>query len=223
MKKLLGILLFSVLALGAQSQELKFGPKIGLNKSNYAVYEFFGSAGEPLELLGHKKSMGFTSGLFLRAPLGKKWFVQPELLYTVDKTQIAVQDEIGREVETIRFHRLEAPLMIGRKFLFTKARFGVLLSTDLGTDQEMEQNGVFGKGLNLEEGIATSFTMGFGLDLGRMTLDFAWIRPMQKGKFSQEIAGLPLEVDFERKAFQASLAFNIAKGKKKMMFKKPTP
>jgi len=114
---------------------------------------------------------GFSVGIFLRA--GKRFFVQPELMYNFMLSASALQQENAdnSQKQKIYFSTINLPILLGGKIVSTnffnlRVMFGPRFRFDAGSKNEVDtliQTTPRKWQLGLE--------VGLGFDLGRVTID----------------------------------------------------
>ena len=184
MKKmfLLAVLLLSVTFVSAQ---LNFGIKAGYNSSlTLGNIGSIQSGDYDLTDVKSELSNGFHAGVFAR--IGKKVYVQPELLYAMGKKEytVSLQDAMNNDITYDKFvsiSTVDIPLLVGYKLLDKKMAnirlfAGPTLRLDAGSSLEFD-NGVSGGTITKEDlfrDIKKSqigLEAGVGIDVLMFTLD----------------------------------------------------
>ena len=188
------LLLLLVLLSGTSfAQSFSFGPKAGINISNYTG--------------GNVKSdarVGYHLGGLLNFGIGQVFSIQPEVLFS---TQGAKIDNGGQKPE-FKTTYVSVPVML--KF---KSRGGLYFelgpqaSFKTGEDVPDQTIDKFAKSLDLAGGVGVGYQAGFGLGIGaRYVAGFSKV-----GDFDSQ----NLDPDFRNSVIQFSLLFVIgAKGTK---------
>jgi len=142
-----------------QESNFSFGPKASFHFNKLFLDQHFTSSFEP----------GFEGGLFLR--FGRKWYFQPELLYSFRQTNF---DVLLNEVNTniaAQNHYVILPLIIGYKILngensnirlLVGPKFAYRLATN---SPELDQ---------ILQPFEYGCEMGLGLDVWIITLDLTY-------------------------------------------------
>lgn len=193
MKKLAILSLMLLASTASFSQSFSFGPKAGINISNY-------TGGD----IDSKALVGYHVGGILNYGFGKVFSIQPEVLFS---TQGAKVKNNGRK-DDFKISYVTVPVMLKFKtsggFYF---EFGPQVSfrskSDLG-DQTINH---FAKNLDLSAGAGIGFQSKIGLGIGAR-----YIAGLSKvGDFS----GNNIDPDFRNSVIQASIfwAIPIFKGR----------
>lgn len=184
MKKmfLLAVLLLSVTFVSAQ---LNFGIKAGYNSSlTLGNIGSIQSGDYDLTDVKSELSNGFHAGVFAR--IGKKVYVQPELLYAMGKKEYTVrlQDAMNNDITYDKFvsiSTVDIPLLVGYKLLDKKMAnvrlfAGPKLRLDAGSSLEFD-NVVSGGTITKEDLVRDvkksqiGLEAGVGIDVLMFTLD----------------------------------------------------
>lgn len=184
MKKmfLLAVLLLSVTFVSAQ---LNFGIKAGYNSSlTLGNIGSIQSGDYDLTDVKSELSNGFHAGVFAR--IGKKVYVQPELLYAMGKKEytVSLQDAMNNDITYDKFvsiSTVDIPLLVGYKLLDKKMAnvrlfAGPKLRLDAGSSLEFD-NVVSGGTITKEDLVRDvkksqiGLEAGVGIDVLMFTLD----------------------------------------------------
>jgi hypothetical protein len=125
MKKLflIAVLLLSVSLTYAQ---FNFGIKAGYNSSlSFSNVSSVTNGTYNLNSVQNELWNDFHAGLFARVGLGKKLYIQPELLYNIQKKNynLTIQDAISGQVtlnKIANINTVEVPILVGYKLLDLK-------------------------------------------------------------------------------------------------------
>ena len=145
--------------LSQDGTNFSFGPKASFHFNKLYFNQNFTSSFEP----------GFEGGLFLR--FGKKWYMQPELLYSFRQTNFEVLlDEVNTNIAA-QNHYVILPVIIGYKILNGESSnirllFGPKFAYRLATNKP-EFNDILKP---FEYGCEA----GVGLDVSVVTLDISY-------------------------------------------------
>ena len=161
MKK--GIVILGMLLTGGivSAQTFQFGPKAGVNISNFS--NGVGSESNTL--------VGFHVGGFVSFQLGKSLAIQPEVIFS---TQGAKYDDVNTTIKDFKANYLNIPVvaqlrMPGGLYLETGPQAGILLTAE--TDNEtvkdlyksLDWSWAFGLGLRSKMGLGFSARYNLGL------------------------------------------------------------
>lgn len=153
MKKLLLITACAMFAFStAQSQEVRFGAKLGLNVAS------LGGDGTGLGSLGSRTS--FHVGALAEIPLSEKFAVQPEVLYSSEGADFS----FGSESDKLKFDYIRIPVLA--KYYIIEGlsaelgpNFGVMVSAKAG-DEDIEKDGLNSFDVGLAVGASYRLDMG---------------------------------------------------------------
>lgn len=164
MKKLLAILLVSLMAVPAFSQ-LKFGIKAGA--STTTVPQYNSTAGTTTISSLKTAAWGFHAGIFLRAELGPV-YLQPEAVFASNTYEYNVNSTVSQILKQ-NFNRLEVPVLVGLKFGPIRLNAGPSATVPIGSPKALVNDPGFS---NLYRGTTFGYQAGIGLDiLNTITLD----------------------------------------------------
>ena len=194
MKKISLALLFAVFSTAAFSQGFSFGPKVGVNVSNYTGGDIESDA-----------LVGFHLGGLLNFGIGKVFSIQPEVLFSTQGAKITRNTEASDYKTTY----LAVPVMFKFRtnggFYF---EFGPQASFRTGEDVPDQTIDQFAKNLDLAAGAGIGYQAGFGLGIGARYL--AGLTKV--GNFPSNAGNL--DPDFKNSVIQVSLFWAIPVSKK---------
>jgi len=184
MKKIVFTLLISLMAASAFAQ-FSIGPKVALNFSNFSTN---------INTLKSDLQPGFDVGLFAR--IGKKLYVQPEVLYAFKSNEI--KSIIG-EAKNYKTHAIDVPVLVGYKLL----SFGSLSNIRIFAGPKLSVL----VGNNFEDTFkSTAFNYagqaGLGVDLLMVTLDLRY-------DFAFNDIASVSDIKFRTNSFVISLGWKI--------------
>jgi hypothetical protein len=136
-----------------------FGPKASFHFNKLYLNQNFTSSFEP----------GFEGGLFIR--FGKKWYMQPELLYSFRQTNFEVLlDEVNTNIAA-QNHYVILPILIGYKILNGESSnirllFGPKFAYRLATNKPEFDD--------ILKPFEYGCEVGLGLDVSIVTLDISY-------------------------------------------------
>lgn len=163
MKRILLLAAFAIFAFTtAQSQEVRFGAKLGLNMASVGgdSYNYGWSGGS----FGNRTA--FHIGGFVEIPLAGDFSLQPEILYSSEGAGFSVGlVSVGTD---LKLDYLRVPIMAKYNMPFVEGlsaelgpTIGVLLSADDGEDVKDAFNT-----LDVQVGIGVTYRFNFGLHAG---------------------------------------------------------
>lgn len=181
MKKYLVILLVTLTASATSFAQFRIGPKLGANMGKIDGEKF-----------SDNYKLGYHLGVFAELPLGKKWAVQPEVLWnqinsdTVSGFSSVYQNLDNQNLSNPQLNYLSIPLLLTYKpakvlSLQAGPQFGILINKDKNMFQngkEAFRNGdlsmLFGAQLNiLRVRIYGRYAIGLS-DIGDITTQEKW-------------------------------------------------
>jgi hypothetical protein len=187
MKKLALTLVLFTLGTSAFSQSFKFGPKAGMNISNYTGGNIESDA-----------LVGFHLGGLLNFGIGKNFSIQPEVLFS---TQGAKIDNAGSKKD-YKINYVSVPVMLKLRSnggFYIEAGPQVAFRANENIPDQTINN--FSKNLDLAVGGGLGYQAGFGLGIGAR-----YVAGVSKvGDFS----GQPINPDFKNSIIQLSLFWAI--------------
>jgi hypothetical protein len=112
---------------------------------------------------------GVDAGVFVRVPM-KKWYLQPEALYSFRSYKFYVDDVLGKDHEKFKMHLVTVPVLVGYKLLdvklmnlrvFAGPEFGFILNSNKNTNYAVEKTNIAGN-------------VGLGIDFAMLTFDLKY-------------------------------------------------
>ena len=188
MKKVSLAILFIAFSSAAFSQSFSFGPKVGVNVSNYTGNDIESDA-----------LVGFHLGGILNFGIGKVFSIQPEVLFS---TQGAKVKNVNEDYK-IKTSYVTVPVMLkfranGGFYVEVGPQVSFKTSEDI-PDQTIDN---FAKNLDLAVGAGIGYQAGFGLGIGAR-----YIAGISKvGDFDSSNISTP---DFKNSVIQVSLFYAI--------------
>jgi hypothetical protein len=186
MKKI-AILALAVFSLAISSYaQVRFGFRAGLSTSQLTS-ETIQQSGVSVAI--KDANYGFHIGVFGRAKLGERWYLQPEAVFNSTSVDFQVTD-FGEgfvdKVLTEKYRNLEIPLMLGYKLGPLRFEAGPTGQVYVASKSELEEIGSYDRRFN-------DFTLGYqagaGLDIWKITLDLRYGGNFQKFGEHMSIGG----------------------------------
>lgn len=185
MKKFIFLAVF-LLSVSSTFSQFNFGIKAGYNSSlTFSNISSISDGTYNLSSVGNEIWNNFQGGLFARVFVGKSVYIQPELLYSIQKKdyKVTLQDLSNNTVTVDKFANIstvDVPLLVGIKLLDLKvanvrAFAGPKLRFNAGST--LDFNNVTGGGFqvtDLTKDIKTAqvgLEIGAGVDVLMFTLD----------------------------------------------------
>lgn len=192
MKKLAITLFFMAIGTFSMAQSFSFGPKAGVNISNYTG--------------GNIKSdamVGYHLGGFLSFGVGKNFAIQPEVLFSTQGAKV----ENGGQKTDFKVNYVTVPVMLklrtnGGFYVEVGPQAGFRTSTDVG-NQTIDN---FAKNLDLSVGGGIGYQSPIGLGVGAR-----YVAGLSK---VGDYKGTSTSPDFKNSVIQVSLFWSISPGGK---------
>jgi hypothetical protein len=182
MKKVI-IIPFILFACGIVSaQTFQFGPKAGVNISNFSSGNY-----------NSNTLVGFHLGGFLSFGLGKTFAIQPEVLFSTQGSKI---DDVNSNVKELKTNYLNIPVLLqarmpGGLYLETGPQAGILLTAKTD-DQSIKQlynsldwSWAFGIGIRSKFGLGIGARYNLGLNKIRNSDNTTTVEPDGKNSVIQ--------------------------------------
>ncbi|MEJ0105088.1 MAG: porin family protein [Bacteroidota bacterium] len=182
MKRII-IIPFILLVSGfVSAQTFQFGPKAGVNISNFSSGNY-----------ENNTLVGFHLGGFLSFALGKSFAIQPEVLFS---TQGAKIDDVNSSIKEFKTNYLNIPIlaqirMPGGLYLETGPQAGILLTakTDDESVKDLYENldwsWAFGLGFRSKMGLGLGARYNLGLNKVKNSDNTTTIEPNGKNSVIQ--------------------------------------
>lgn len=199
------LLLLVSVSYMAQAQ-VKFGIKGGVSTHKFdpaaSIIE-----GENLNLALENADYGYHAGIFTQIRAGKRFFIQPEVVFNSNKVDYNLKDASNPtgELLTESYQYLDIPVMMGLKLGFLRLQAGpvghlfINSSSDL-VDRVQNYEQTF-------DDFTYGYQAGFGLDFGRLIFDFKWENNLNKLGDHITVGGTDFDFDQNNKRFVASVGF----------------
>jgi hypothetical protein len=167
MKKILLVTAAILITSLAYPQAFTFGPLAGFNASKLTT---------DIPELSQEAKAHFLFGAFAR--VGKKFYVQPELVYTV-KGGLSREDDIPGAETNIKLNQLEVPLMVGYKLINLEViNLRAMAGPVMGfiTDKEINPNDKVQDPIDSEwfKDTQWGLQLGAGIDILFLTIDIRY-------------------------------------------------
>ncbi len=176
-KTVILLMLLGTTTLFAQSKNINFGVKAGLNYGDNGKIEIndLTNAGENIIKEDASSRTGYHLGIFVRANLTDNFYIKPELQYTKTKSQY----EITNSKADYDISKLDLPILAGVKIIGPLHVFGgpslqYILDNDLDVD-----NVSIG---DVENDFTVGVQFGAGIQLGRINADVRYERGLSKNQ-----------------------------------------
>jgi hypothetical protein len=182
MKKIVIVVFVCFLILPVTAQTFNIGPKAGLNYSRILIDQNFVSEGVEYKLATEDAVGTFTYGGLLRLNFGS-FFIQPEVIWSQDKTELSLTSSNFSETQTYRINKLEVPLMAGFAIKKTLRLYGGPVATFIQKTELESPSEFFDEFSMNNDEIKWNLQTGIGFDISRFSIDFRYEgkpnRPLQ--------------------------------------------
>ncbi len=210
MKKYILIALIGLgLGLSVSAQVLSFGIKGGLNYSKMKFDEIknISAASVNYNIMEDESFQGFHIGVMGRLKVFNL-FLQPELLFNTTGGKVLVEN-MGtsfKEVKTIKYNKLDLPVLLGMKIGPARINVGPVASVTLSSNSELQE---FIPNLEtLSKGATIGFQAGAGIDiLKKFSIDLRYEGGLSKLGDKLTVGGNSYAFDSRDRKFLVSLGF----------------
>lgn len=200
-KKLILIALITALAFSAQAK-INVGIRAGISSSTVKLKDY----NNPDFQLGYKNGdLGYHFGVIGQVKV-LKFFVQPELLFSVAKTDVTYKGtgnatlQYGKQA----FYKLDLPIMVGFKLRALKLQVGPVATWQIGSKSDLLDK------YNINQDIKTAtigYQAGIGLELGSLLLDVKYEGSLSKLGAGMNISGNQVNFDQRISAWIGSIGY----------------
>lgn len=173
MKKIFAATIICFIFFPAFSQTFNIGPKAGLNYSRILIDEAFTSENTDYTLKTLDAKGTFTYGAFLRLNFGS-FFVQPEVMWSQDKTEFDLTSANFAEVQTYKVNKLDVPMMAGFSIKKTVRLYGGPVATFINDSELQSPGAIFDAFQMNKDEVTWGFQTGIGFDISRISVDFRY-------------------------------------------------
>jgi len=210
MKKYILIALIGLgLGLSVSAQVLSFGIKGGLNYSKMKFDEIknISAASVNYNIMEDESFQGFHIGVMGRLKVFNL-FLQPELLFNTTGGKVLVEN-MGtsfKEVKTIKYNKLDLPVLLGMKIGPARINVGPVASVTLSSNSELQE--FIPKLETLSKGATIGFQAGAGIDiLKKFSIDLRYEGGLSKLGDKLTVGGNSYAFDSRDRKFLVSLGF----------------
>jgi len=212
MKKNILIFLFAfVMAATLGAQVLSFGIKGGLNYSKMKFDDIpnIVSGINDYDLSQDESFQGFHIGLMGRVKMFNM-FLQPELLFNTTGGKFLIEGMEGgntvTEVRTVKYNKLDLPVLLGIKFGPARINAGPVASVTLSSDSELDE--IIPDMKTLSKGATIGYQAGVGIDiLKKLTVDLRYEGGLSKLGDKLTVGDTDYNFDSRASKFLVSVGF----------------
>jgi hypothetical protein len=199
------VLLLAILLSLTVNAQIKIGIRAGINSSTVKLTD---NTFDGYTLEYGKGQYGYHFGVISRLKLAK-FFLQPELLYTIAKTDLAyinTSDPNNPVTSTGRqnFNKIDIPVIVGYKVAIFKLEVGPVLTfminskSDLLDQKKIEQN---------FKGATVGYQAGIGVELSSLLLDVKYEGNLSMLGESMNVDGTTVNFDQRMSQFIFSIGY----------------
>jgi hypothetical protein len=176
------ILLVALLCIGVAPiwSQVKFGLKVGASTTSLDAESFNVRNGvDSIGVALADANYGIHGGLIIRAQLGKRFLIQPEILFNSSSAEYRVT-ELGNLTEQIKeekFQYLDIPILLGAKFGPLRLMAGPQGHIFINNSSELTDFDSYGEKF---DNLTLSWLGGIGLDLWSLNLDVRYEGGLQR-------------------------------------------
>ncbi len=187
---LLPVVLFLSISLSIEAQ-FSYGIRVGMSSSNMKLKNF---TTQDYQLKYNRGDFGYHFGVIGKVKL-LKFFIQPELLFSVAKVDLSYQDlttfdsiHYGKE----NFYSLDLPVMAGYKLGPLKLEVGPVATWLFGYKSSLMDSYNLKQNLNT---MTVGYQAGLGVELGGLIIDAKYEGNLSKLGTGMKIAGTDVKFD----------------------------
>lgn len=216
----------TIIAKTASAQLFTFGPKLGANFSYVNFDKTFSLNAENYQMVTKSAKLGAAAGLFFRFKSKKGFMVQPEAIFSQERSSFELRklsaDNIT-EIKNIRVDKVDFPINIGFKlgkvFRIYAAPIGsYVLASKIESTSDLVD---YVSNVNYTS-LQWSGQVGIGLDIKkRTTLDLSYQTSIAKPTNDLMVNNVPITFSTGKKVVQFTLGVAFIKFKNKKAIKKP--
>jgi hypothetical protein len=198
------VLLVTFIFLAAISNaQLKIGLRAGISSSNVKLKNYTSTQ---YELEYKKGNYGYHFGVIAQLKI-KKFYLQPELLFTTAKSDIAYKDlvnpsnsQIGRQ----NFNKIDIPVILGYKIAIFKLQAGPVATFMLYSKSDLLKE----KNITQDyKGATFGYQAGVGVELSSLLIDFKYEGNLSKLGSGMNVNGTNVNFDQRMSQLIFSLGF----------------
>ncbi len=206
MKRLMFFLLFCGILLQQAQSQISWGPRVGLSTTTLDP-ETLTVSNVSLAIM--EANYGFHLGLFFRAKLSDRVFLQPEVLFNSNSVDFKVNDLSSGIVDKIlaeKYRNLDIPLMIGLKYGPIRLQAGPVGHVYIASSSELGTVGGYEKRFN---DLNFGYQAGLGLDIWKILFDVKYEGNLTKFGDHMVIGGQNVKFDQRPTRFVFSAGFSF--------------
>ena len=204
MKKIMIIAFLLFIMAGTGYSQIKFGVRGGVNW-NYVKADDILLENNTLRLtIPSKANLGYHLGFISQITLFN-FFVQPELLFTANKNEVILKDELTSQnigFAEQKIYRMDIPVMFGLKFKSLKFEAGPIGTIILGTKSDLVDIRDYEQKFKT---LTFGYQLGVGLDFPNFSLDLKYEGKLSK--FGDQLKVGNQTFNFDQRANQ--LVFSV--------------
>jgi hypothetical protein len=183
----------------------KFGLRLGLSSQNLDMKDV---TSEGVSIALKDANYGYHFGLFARAHLGERFFIQPEVLFNSSSVDYEVNDFSNGFVKTVfkeSYRNLDIPVLLGWKFGPLRLNAGPVGHVYMASKSELEEEGGYDRRFN---NLTVGYQAGLGLDIWKFLVDVKYEGNFNSASEDINIGGE--EIEFSEKPSRWILSLGYA-------------
>ncbi len=194
-KKLMTIMLFSILGIGVANAQFTIGPRFGLSSSEIRINK---ADNNSYSFETGERKVGLHVGAFSRITMGSV-YIQPEVLLTSTGGKINLKEGGVGQVLDYKLNKVDIPVLMGLKMgKVFRIQGGPIISYIKGSAGNNDFKA------NIKDA-TVGYQAGIGFDIGNMMLDLKYEDNLSK--LGNKIGGV--KVDQRNHQVIASVGFRL--------------
>ena len=150
------------------------------------------------------------AGGFVRLTVAGKVFIQPEALFSQDRSQIEMTALGLEELQDMRLNKLDIPVMVGFKMgKIFRIQGGPVASYVLDAAVNSPNSNGWESIKDGFDNKTWGYQAGIGLDMGPVTLDLKYEGSLRKIRSEMQVGNETFQFDHRESIFQATLGWKI--------------
>ncbi len=188
-------------ALAGNAQIFELGLRGGVNLHDVTVQDFEDGSNTIQSVESGDRKLGYHAGVYGRIKIAT-FFVQPELLYTFQNSEIVYTDNGGTEKTLeVDYSRFDVPVIVGAKL--GPLRLGV---GPVATFAISKPDDAFSQSL---KDATFGYQAGVGLDLGPLSIELRYEGPFGQHADSVTIEGETYQADARNNMIMLGLGYSL--------------
>lgn len=209
MRKLITLLTAVLLISIASAQKITIGPIVGLNYSNLSFNESFINKGEDYTFITQNAAIGIAGGAFTRFEM-KGFSIQPEILYSQDRSDIELSSQYKNQLQTITINKLQFPVLFGYNYKnVIRIQGGPVFSTFIDGSIVPSNATSFLRFKECVDKKAFGYQLGVGLEIRKMSFDLKWENEINPMQFQTQMSYNTFVFNQQKSAVQFTFGYKV--------------